>query len=62
MEADQEAVARFDADTSDNNKLTPLQAGDRSLPGWNQKMGSCHKLVLVNKSLSTLNFVCLSAR
>ena len=62
LQVDQESVARFDGDSGNTVKLTPWQAGDRSQPGWIQKAGSCHKLVLVNKSTSTLNYVCLSTR
>ncbi len=62
VQVDQESVARFDGDTGDTNRLSPFQDGDLSQGGWSQKAGSCHKLVLVNKSISTLNYICLSTR
>jgi len=62
LEADQEAVVRFDGDTGDTCRCSPAEPGDRSQPGWVQKFGPCHKLILVNKSSVSLNYVAHSAR
>lgn len=62
LEVDQEAVVQFDGDTGEAVRLSPVQAGDRKQPGWLEKMGSCHKLVLVNKASVALNYVAHTAR
>ena len=62
LEATQEAVVRFDGSTDDTLRLSPVQAGDRKQPGWVEKFGACHKLVLVNKSAATLDYVAHTAR
>lgn len=62
VEVDQEALARFDADVGDSGTMSPVQPGDKTQPGWRTAMGSVYKLVVVNQSGVTLNFICLTAR
>lgn len=62
VEVDQEAIVRVNADTSDNNWISPFQPGDRRQMGEFEKTGPVYKLVVVNKSSVVLNFIGLSAR
>lgn len=62
LEVDQFCVVRFNSDTSDNNELEPIQAGDKKQPGWEEKFGPTFKLVIVNKATVPLNYVAFSAR
>lgn len=62
VEADQEAVAQFDSDTGETGTMSPVQAGDKTQPGWREAMGTSYKLTILNKSGVTLNYICLTAR
>ena len=55
IECDQDAVVRFNADTSDNNKLTPIEAGNRDLPAFMHKWGAAYNCTIVNKSVNPMN-------
>jgi hypothetical protein len=61
IETDQEIVARFNADTSNNNTIEPLLAGDDGIPGSQHKFGTVWKLVLVNRSSVRASVVVSSA-
>lgn len=62
LEVDQEGIAQLDGDTGETLRLSPIQAGDSKQPGWFEKFGPTHKLVVVNKSTATLNYIAFSAR
>lgn len=62
LEADQESVAQFNGDTGVTGTMSPVQPGDKTQPGWIEKMGAAFKLVVVNKSSVSLNFICHTAR
>lgn len=53
--ADQECVVRLNGDTTDNNKVSPWQAGDITQAGSFAKAGIAWQAVVVNKSTATLN-------
>lgn len=61
IETTQDAVVRFNDDTSDNNIITPVQVGDESLPSFISKWGLTYKCIIVNKSISPMTvryFMC----
>jgi len=53
-EADQECVLRFNGDTGDSNKVSPIAASDQDLPGFFHKWGDMYSCVIVNKSVNAL--------
>jgi hypothetical protein len=55
IECDQDCIVRFNADTSDNNKLNPISAGDKDLPAFINKYGDCYSCTIVNKSINAMN-------
>ncbi len=55
IEVDQEAVVRFNADASDNNKLTPISTGDKDLPAYLHKWGDAYSCTVVNKSMNPMS-------
>jgi hypothetical protein len=55
IEADQDIVVRFNSDTSDNNRVTPIIPGDACLLGYIHKCGNTYKCTIVNKSVNTVN-------
>jgi hypothetical protein len=55
IEVDQECVVRFNADASDNNRVTPIAAGNSSLVGFLSKWGDSYSCEIVNKSLNACN-------
>jgi hypothetical protein len=55
LECDQDAVVRFNEDSSDNNKVTPILVGDPSLIGYLSKYGETYRMTVVNKSVNPLN-------
>lgn len=61
VETDQEIVVRFNNDTSNNNRVEPLLAGDDGIPGSQHKFGTVWKLVIVNRSSVRANVIVSSA-
>lgn len=55
VEVDQDAVVRFNEDESDNNRVNPIIAGESSLVGYLHKYGTSYRVVLINKSINSLN-------
>lgn len=55
IEVDQSAIVRFNEDTSSGNKLTPMAAGDRDLPGFLSKWGDTYRCTVVNTSINVMN-------
>lgn len=55
IEADQKCVVRFNADSSDNNIIEPIVAGDSGLVGYLHKFGSTYACTIINKSVMPLN-------
>ena len=55
IEVDQEAVVRFDGDTSNNNRVSPIQPGQQDLVGFINKWGDSYSCTIVNKSVNPLN-------
>jgi hypothetical protein len=50
IEVDQNSSIRYNLDTSDNNIVTPIQAGNDVMSGYSNKWGFTWKCVVVNKS------------
>jgi hypothetical protein len=61
IEVDQDAVVRFDSDTTDNNRLTPIQTGNETLVGYLHKWGDSFSCEIVNKSINTCSVKFLTA-
>jgi hypothetical protein len=61
IEGDQEFVIRLNADTGNSNRIEAIIPGDPDHAGWFEKWGTVWKLDIVNRTLSTLNLVILSA-
>lgn len=61
IEVDQDAVVRFDADTTDNNRVTPIQTGNDQLVGYLHKWGDSFSCEIVNKSVNTCSVKFLTA-
>lgn len=55
IEADQEVVVRFNGATDNSNKITPLKAGDRKLPGYLHKVGDTYSCSIVNNTINSVN-------
>ncbi|MGH7240814.1 MAG: hypothetical protein ACREGB_00790 [Candidatus Saccharimonadales bacterium] len=59
VEADQDAVVQFNADTSNNNKLSPIVCANGSasqvIPGFIHKWGDTYSCTVVNMSINPLN-------
>jgi hypothetical protein len=54
VEADQDCVVRFNNDTSDSVKLSPIKTSDAALPGFISKWGDAYTCEVVNKSTNAL--------
>lgn len=52
IEADQDCVIRYNNASDDSNKLTPLSAGDSTLPGISFKIGDSYSCEIINKSIN----------
>lgn len=52
IEVNQECVVRFNGDSTDNNKITPIKAGDNLLVGFLHKWGETVSCEVVNKSVT----------
>lgn len=61
IEGDQEFVIRFNGDTGNTNRIEPIIPGDEDHAGWLEKFGTVWKLDVVNRTMSTLNLVVLTA-
>ncbi len=61
IETDQDAAVQFNGDTGLTVRIAPFQAGDTEQPGWLEKIGPAYKLVLVNKSATSLNYSVFTA-
>lgn len=59
LEADQRCTIRLNGDTGNYVKVEPPVSG--SAPGWMEKFGPTYKIVLVNDSTATVNYVLLTA-
>jgi hypothetical protein len=55
IECDQECVIRFNGDTGDSNKLSPIAAGNSQLPAFMSKVGDSYICEIVNKSINSCN-------
>lgn len=62
VETNQTAIVQLNGDLGENVRVVPIQAGDKTQPGWLTLMGDTHKLVLINKSSSLLSYICHSAK
>lgn len=54
IEVDQDAAVRFNEDTTDNNKVSPVMPGDECAPGFMGKWGDSYKVSVSNKSVNPL--------
>lgn len=55
IEVDQDSVVRFDADASNNNRVSPIQPGTPDLVGFVNKWGDSYQCTVVNRSVNPLN-------
>jgi hypothetical protein len=55
IEADQECVIRFDNGMDNSNKVSPVKAGDKTLPGYLHKWGNTYSCEIINKSITNCN-------
>lgn len=55
IEVDQEAVVRFNEDASDSNRVSPVVSGAAPSVGYLHKYGDSYRIVVVNKSINTMN-------
>lgn len=55
LECDQDAIVRFNSDTSDSNKLNPITPGNKDLPAFIHKYGDVYSCTIVNKSVNPMN-------
>jgi hypothetical protein len=55
IECDQSGVVQFNADTSNNNRLTPVRSGDELLPALACKWGDTYACTVVNQSVNPMN-------
>lgn len=55
LETDQSIIVRLNADTTDNNMVDPIVAGDPWQVGFLHKTGLVYKIEIVNKSMTTAN-------
>jgi hypothetical protein len=61
IEADQDCVVRTNGDTSDYQRISPIEAGVENRPGVYMKWGPTWSLTVVNKTTSVLNINVLYA-
>lgn len=61
IEGDQEFVVRLNGDTGNTNRIEAIVPGDSDHAGWFEKWGTVWKLDVVNRTMSTLNLVVLTA-
>ena len=52
-EADQECSIRFNGQTGDDNRITPITSGDKSLRGQFAKWGDTYSCTITNKSVNS---------
>jgi hypothetical protein len=57
VECDQDAVVRFDGETSNKTKINPIQPGSPCLVGYIHKWGSTFKCEVVNISVNPMNVI-----
>jgi hypothetical protein len=50
VEVDQDAVVRFNGDTTNLNRVSPVAPGDKEQTGWLDKFGPVYSLVIVNRA------------
>jgi hypothetical protein len=55
IEVNQEAVVRFNDDSGNSNRLTPIVPGDALRVGYQHKWGDTYKCVVVNRSVNPLD-------
>lgn len=55
IEVDQECVVKFDGGTENTNKISPVKAGDKLLPGYLHKWGDTYSCIIINKSMTQCN-------
>lgn len=60
LELDQEAIVRFNGDTSNTGRVSPLDPGMPEGVGWIGKSGPVWQLDVVNRSTETMNVVVIS--
>ncbi len=61
VEVDQDVALQFNGDTGTACRTSPFQPGDTEQPGWMEKIGPTYKLVIVNKSATSLNYSVFTA-
>ncbi len=61
VECDQDCIVQLNGDTSEFQKVTPIEVGNPDLPGMFLKWGPAWSLTIVNKSTSTLNVLVIHA-
>jgi hypothetical protein len=61
VEVDQEAVLRFNGDTSNANRVAPVAPGDTEKVGWLDKFGPVYSLVIVNRAAVAMQALVQSA-
>jgi hypothetical protein len=55
VEVDQDSVIQFNNDSSQLNRITPIQPGKSDLVGYFHKYGISYKAVVINKSINIAN-------
>ena len=53
LETDQEVSVKFNDDSGDTVKISPIAAGNPDLIGYLHKFGSCYKVAVRNRSVNT---------
>lgn len=61
IEGDQEFIVRLNGDTGNTNRIEAIVPGDIDHAGWMEKFGTVWKLDVLNRTMSTLNLVVLTA-
>lgn len=61
VEVDQEAILRFNGDTSNTGRISPFAAGSPDGVGWDTRSGPVWQLDIVNRSTETMNALVISA-
>ena len=55
IEVNQDAVIRYNDDTGNSNRVSPIVPSDMTKIGWSEKWGDTYKCVVVNKSVNPLD-------
>lgn len=55
IEVNQDAIVRYNDDTGNSNRVSPISPGDMIKVGWIEKWGDTYKCVVVNKSVNPLD-------